>query len=115
MYPKISSGIFRFILFYFMCETVLPASMYADHVHAWCPKRSGEDSGAPRSNGCEPPCGCKEAIPNPLHNRLLLASLFLLEMFGNIPNQKENNKKLKTGLDWRAPLHIHVSGLPTVT
>lgn len=100
MYPKISSGIFRFILFYFMCVTVLPASMYADHVHAWCPKRSGEDSGVPRSNGCEPPCGCKEAIPNPLHNRLLslLASLFLLEMFGNIPNQKENNKKLKTGL-----------------
>lgn len=51
-----------------MCMTVLPASMYADHVHAWYPKRSGEDIGAPRSNGCEPPCGYKEAIPNPLHN-----------------------------------------------
>jgi hypothetical protein len=38
---------FLFILFYFMCLSVLPACMYVYYVCAWCPQRSEESIGSP--------------------------------------------------------------------
>lgn len=42
---------------------VLPAHMYVHHVHAWCPWRSEDEVGFPKTgvmNDCEPPYKCCE-------------------------------------------------------
>jgi hypothetical protein len=55
-------GLQIYLFYYFMYMSILLASMYVHHVHAWCTCSPGTGV----TDGCEPPCRRWESNPGPL-------------------------------------------------
>jgi hypothetical protein len=62
---------FKSILDLFMCISVLPKHMHANHMHVWCTQRSEEGDGSPVNGvrgGCKTSCWCWKSNSGPLQD-----------------------------------------------